>query len=100
MNIYGLLAVIISCITLVGIILMMLLKPFHFIITHITKDITPPPPEPEKPSMGFKTDKTAKKLEEEINETQISSASMDAVIQAANELMGIETVDRDKGDKK
>lgn len=39
------------------------------------------------------------KLEEEINKTTVTKASMDAVIKSCNELMGIETEEVDDGQK-
>ena len=90
MNIFGFFAVIIACVA-VCIITMIVCK--HGItIHHTNKDLTEQPAPVEKPVMGFAPEKKDDKSD--VNK-EVAVASMDAVIAAANELMGIETVNRE-----
>lgn len=90
MNVFGFLAVIIICAT-ICIITMVLCR--HGITVHRTyKDITEQLAPVEKPVMGFTPEK--KETAQDINK-EVAVTSMDAVIAAANELMGIETVSKE-----
>lgn len=82
MNILGFLAVIIICGALVAITI--LLCKYGIVIHRTHEDLTKPPEPVEKPAIGF-TPASDKK------EKDIAPVSMDAVIKAANELMGIST---------
>lgn len=86
MNIFGFFAVLIACIAVVGSIWILCTK--GFIITHNHKDLTEHTEEPKHP-MGFSDENS--ETEKKPNEQKESKpAPMDRIIQAANELMGID----------
>ena len=95
MNVFGFLAVIIICVTIIGVVLLLCHK--SITITHIHKDITEQPKPEERPTMGFSVEEKDKQ-EKEINK-DIAQIGMDAVITAANKLMGIDVEEVDNGRK-
>lgn len=98
MNIFGLIAVIVACIT--ACIITMIVCKLGITMTRQYRDLTNPAPE-EHPAMGFVNDnKSNTELEKKLNEDQVAKASMDAVIRAANELMGIEIEEDKKNERK
>lgn len=90
MNVFGFFAVIIACITLC--IITMIVCKKGLTITKRWEDNTKDAPETKNP-MGFTPSLPTvnENIEKEINEQTVAKASMDAVIKAANELMGIQT---------
>lgn len=90
MNIFGFFAVIIACIAIC--IIVMIVCKHGITIHHTHKDLTEQPAPVEKPVMGFAPEKKDEKSN--VNE-EVAVASMDAVIAAANELMGIETMSKE-----
>lgn len=89
MTLYGFLATIIICGATVGIVTM--LCKWGIIIHHTHKDITEKPAPIEISQMNF----TSEKSEKPAPDKAVEVTSMDAVIKAANELMGIETITKE-----
>lgn len=87
MNIFGLIATIVGCGTAVGITWLLTRKPISFKIIRSNEapKVVIPPENKEVLLKAEPTVVTTKK------EDEIKIASMDAVIKAANELMGIAT---------
>ena len=88
MNIFGLIATIVGCGTAVGVTWLLTRKPISFKIirsTEAPKMVIPPEPTKEEKEKIESAIAITKK------EDEIKIASMDAVIKAANELMGITT---------
>ena len=90
MNVLGFIAVVLVCATAIGIA-------YLNYRTHKPHMVQPPKPTPEQlkelenqPAQVIKTEK------EEQVEHPIAVASMDAVIQSVNELMGVESVKEEK----
>lgn len=90
MNIYGLIATIFSCITAIVVVYLIIRKPISI---RFTKVVELPKQEPIVVPKETKKEAEPKK-EEDVNK-DVAVASMDAVIKAANELMGIETLDKE-----
>lgn len=90
MNIFGFFAVVIACVAIC--IITMIVCKHGITIHHTHKDLTEQPAPVEKPAIGFTPDKKEDKTD--INKN-VEVTSMDAVIKAANELMGIETVEKE-----
>lgn len=93
MNVFGFLTAVIFCVTFVLLRWFAHKYPliFHF---RITKDS-----EQVKDKTPVDADKNIEVTEEANKiENEVAAASMDAVIQAANELMGIKTVDKEDTD--
>ncbi len=85
--IYDLLATIIYCLTLIVIVYLFVRTPIKI---NFTKKIELPKQEPvQEPKKEDTTES-----EKQVNKN-VAAASMDAVIKAANELMGIETIDKE-----
>lgn len=97
MDLLGLIAVIVSCGTILGVFLLITLRPISFKIikedqeTQIITETT----EENTKNIGFVQPKEKEEYTE-ILDNDIAAASMDAVIQAANELMGITTIEKEK----
>lgn len=95
MNALGVLAVMFICLTVLIIAYWLFTKPIT--IKHIQsrdetmmeKLVTPPE----------LSEQERRKLEAELNKTTISQKSMDSVIRAANEIMGIASIDDEGGNK-
>lgn len=95
MNALGVLAVMFICLTVLIIAYWLFTKPIT--IKHIQsrdetmmeKVVTPPE----------LSEQERRKLEAELNKTTISQKSMDSVIKAANEIMGIASIDDEGGNK-
>ena len=95
MNALGVLAVMFICLTVLIIAYWLFTKPIT--IKHIQsrdetmmeKLVTPPEV----------SEQERRKLEAELNKTTISQKSMDSVIRAANEIMGIASIDDEGGNK-
>lgn len=102
MDLYGLIAVIIICVTLMGIVGLITTCTFSFKITRIEPQATNPNETTTDLSspIGFVTDddNDSKDNYTEVKENTIEVTSMDAVIKAANELMGIQTEDKERND--
>lgn len=97
MNIFGFFAVLIACATLLGIIWLLVRKPISFRIIRTTeppKLIEPKPLSPEELKKLTENTNTIPLNKSEIDK-DVEITSMDAVIKAANELMGIETVEKE-----
>lgn len=95
MNALGVLAIMFICLTVLIIAYWLFTKPIT--IKHIQSrdetmfDKLVPPPEV--------SEQERRKLEAELNKTTISQKSMDSVIRAANEIMGIASIDDEGGNK-
>lgn len=95
MNSLGVLAVMFICLTVLIIAYWLFTKPIT--IKHVQsrdetmveKLVTPPEV----------SEQERRKLEAELNKTTISQKSMDSVIRAANEIMGIASIDDEGGNK-
>ena len=95
MNTLGVLAVMFICLTVLIIAYWLFTKPIT--IKHIQsrdetmmEDLTTPPELSEQ---------ERRKLEAELNKTTVAQRSMDSVIKAANEIMGIASIDDEGGNK-
>lgn len=99
MNVLGFFAVLAVCATALGITVIIFSKTFT--ITHLHKDITEKVEDKIDNQIGFYDKEISQKPQNENQEIpqNISKASMDAVIKAANELMGI-TIEEDSKDAK
>ena len=95
MSIFGFFAVVIICLTLC--VCVTIVCKIGITITHLHKDLTEYHTE-TKNTVRF-TEQDKDKLEKEINEQQVTKASMDAVIRSCNELMGISTEEEDEDGK-
>ena len=93
MNALGFFAVIILCITAIFIAIIYVYNEaiMYKIIYKNRKDL-------EKLPIGFTNEEQEKKINEEIDEQKLKQASMDAVIQSVNELMGIKTTEEEDKD--
>lgn len=93
MNVYGIVAVALVCITVLVIAYWLFTKPIT--IKHIAAS------EPKKlepvPIPVEMTEAERKKLEEDLNKGASAQKAMDAVIRAANEMMGIAPIDDEGG---
>ena len=96
MNVFGLLATLIICITVLGVVWLVIKHPISFKIIKTTE--APKIVIPKKMSS-----ETVEKIKQEatesavvIKESEPKVVSMDAVIQAANKLMGIASLEEDK----
>ena len=95
MNALGVLAVMFICLTVLIIAYWLFTKPIT--IKHIQsrdetmmeKLVTPPEV----------SEQDRRKLEAELNKTTVAQRSMDSVIKAANEMMGIASIDDEGGNK-
>lgn len=95
MNALGVLAVMFICLTVLIIAYWLFTKPIT--IKHIQsrdetmmeKLVTPPEV----------SEQDRRKLEAELNKTTVAQRSMDSVIRAANEIMGIASIDDEGGNK-
>lgn len=85
MNLFGFLAIIIICITIV--IVMHMLTTAGISIHKTTADVTPHPQVIVTEPVKEETPKT--------NSEKVSEISLDAVIKAANEVMGIEVITKE-----
>ena len=88
MNVFGFISIIVICLTIIAVTF--LLCKCGIIVHRTYKDLTETPEQPEKATMGFAPEEV-----KELPENPVATASMDAVIKAANELMGIETVTKE-----
>ena len=98
MNVFGFISIIVICLTIIAVTF--LLCRYGIIIHRTYKDLTETPEQPERATMGFTpaTTPEGNKEVKELPENPVAIASMDAVIKAANELMGIETVTKETED--
>lgn len=95
MNALGVLAVMFICLTVLIIAYWLFTKPIT--IKHVQsrdetmmeKLVTPP----------TISEQERRKLEAELNKTTVAQRSMDSVIKAANEMMGIASIDDEGGNK-
>ena len=96
MNIFGLIATIIVCGTVATVTWLITRKPLSFRIIHGEETL-----KTSKAKTAEAVEKPEEKLPEvtapdkDLNGNNIALSSMDAVIQAANELMGIETLTKE-----
>lgn len=93
MNALGFFAVIILCITAIFIAII-----YIYNEAIMDKIIYKNKRELEKLPIGFTNEEQEKKINEEIDEQKLKQASMDAVIQSVNELMGIKTTEEEDKD--
>ena len=93
MNALGFFAVIILCITAIFIAIIYVYNEaiMDKIIYKNKRDL-------EKLPIGFTNEEQEKKINEDIDEQKLKQASMDAVIQSVNELMGIQTTEEEDKD--
>ena len=95
MNALGVLAVMFICLTVLIIAYWLFTKPITIKYvqsrdeTMMEKLVTPP----------TISEQDRRKLEAELNKTTVAQRSMDSVIKAANEIMGIASIDDEGGNK-
>ena len=89
MNVFGFFAVIIACITIC--IIVMIVCRCGITVHHTNKDLTVKPRSVDRPVPRSLTEPKEEKQEPK----EVEVTSMDAVIKAANALMGIETIEKE-----
>lgn len=88
MNIFNVIVALLVCATVIVVAYWLFQKGIHIVCTHVNKEDIQNCQKKTEP-----TEQERKKLEAELNKSTIAQRSMDEVIKAANNIMGIATLD-------